>query len=68
VSATQTTPASGDQRKAVDILLEHHDIAVSDARCAMHDDTQHAAVRLLEASQLLRLAARELDREIEPTG
>jgi hypothetical protein len=61
-----TTSIPRDQQLAVSILLEHADIAVGDARCALHADTPHAAVRLLEASQLLRLAARELNREIEP--
>jgi hypothetical protein len=69
VSTTNATPATGDQAAAVSILVEHAGHAVDDAHQALDaGDGQHAAIRLLEASELYRAAAHQLDPEIHPTG
>jgi hypothetical protein len=68
VSTQHATAPTGAQA-AVDIPLEHGNIAVQNAQDALDaGDSQPASIRLLEAAQLNRLAARELDPEIQPTG
>jgi hypothetical protein len=53
----------------VGVLLDHATAAADDGRRALDaGDDQHAAIRLLEASELYRLAAHQLDPNIHPTG
>jgi hypothetical protein len=52
-----------------DRMREHARIAVEDADDSLADgDRVMAAIRLVEASELYRLAAHALDRDVTPTA
>jgi hypothetical protein len=54
---------------AVRVILDHAHAAADDGHQHLdQDDPQHAAIRLLEASKLYRLAARHLNPDIHPIG
>ena len=59
---------STDDLDVYDRLREHARIAVEDADDRLAGDRVAAAIRLVEASELLRLAAHALDPSVSPTG